>query len=53
MRLRLVLGGLAAALAVGTAMPAAQAAPERITCAPGFEIICIVVCKVSRPLCAT
>lgn len=40
MRARLLLGGLAAALAL-TTVPA-QAAP-RLTCAEGFEVICTVV----------
>ena len=40
--MRLVLGGLAATLALVTAAPAAQAAP-RPTCAEGFEIVCTVI----------
>ena len=41
MRTRIALGGLAAALALGTVAPA-QAAP-RPTCAEGFEIVCTVI----------
>jgi hypothetical protein len=39
--MRMLLGGLAAALALTVAAPA-QAAP-RLTCAEGFEAICTVV----------
>lgn len=41
MRSRLLLGGVAAAVALSIA-PSAQAAP-RITCAEGFEALCTVI----------
>jgi hypothetical protein len=47
MRLRLALGGLAAAFALGSVAPA-QAAPQ-IKCAEGFELLCTVVCLISKP----
>ena len=49
MRARLVLGGLAAALALG-AVPAASAAPGP-TCAEGFDLLCVVLCRLSKPPC--
>jgi hypothetical protein len=52
MRMRLVLGGVATALALGTVAPAQAAAPS-ITCAPFLNIVCVVVCRVSQPICAT
>jgi hypothetical protein len=48
-RTRLVLGGLAAALALTAAAPA-HAAPK-ITCAEGFEVICTVIgltCQITK-----
>jgi hypothetical protein len=47
MRTRILLGGIAAALALSV-MPAAQAAPA-IQCAEGFEAVCFVICLVERP----
>ena len=53
MRMRLALGGLAAALALSAA-PAAEAAPApSISCHPLVNVVCVVVCTVSRPLCVT
>lgn len=41
MRTRILLGTVAAALALGTVAPA-QAAPK-IMCARGFEAVCLVI----------
>lgn len=47
MRTRVLLGGIAAALALSVA-PAAQASPA-IACAHGFEAVCYVICLVEKP----
>jgi hypothetical protein len=49
MRVRLVLGGLAAALALGSVAPA-QASPS-VDCSPLVSVVCQVICRVSHPLC--
>jgi hypothetical protein len=47
MRLRVLLGGIAAALAV-TAVTPASAAEVRPACADGFEILCYVICVADK-----
>lgn len=50
MRLRVALGGVVAALALGTVATPSQASAQ-IECAEGFELVCVVVCALSKPPC--